>query len=261
MSAKPTQSHTEPGPVPVATELDGKTVVVAGGTGSVGEGIVRSFLRVGARVVVPSRSPHNVERLRVLIGESLSQKLFGIEGDFSDMKSAETCAAELGVRFGRIDHAVACMANRWVAGKMLWQNGDTEWREGFLSNIEPHFFFARAFAPRVAPGGSYTLIAGMSALMVVPGISAMGMFGAALLRMRELLASELAGNVRVNDVVLGYVISRNRPEGDPEWLTADDVGRMVVRVAVDPAFDDMRITIPERKHLEEYLAKNPVAYL
>src|SRR6478609_2086270 len=43
--------------------LEGAKVVVAGGAGGVGEGIVRSLLRRGARVLVPSRSR---ERLRAL---------------------------------------------------------------------------------------------------------------------------------------------------------------------------------------------------
>ena len=36
--------------------MDGKVVVVGGGTGSVGEGLVRSFLVENATVVVPYRT-------------------------------------------------------------------------------------------------------------------------------------------------------------------------------------------------------------
>ena len=37
-------------------KLDGKTALIAGGTGSVGAGIVQAFLNEGATVIVPSRS-------------------------------------------------------------------------------------------------------------------------------------------------------------------------------------------------------------
>ena len=45
-------------------ELEGKNVVVAGGTGRVGEGLVRSFLLEGAQVIVPVRSTAKDQRLR-----------------------------------------------------------------------------------------------------------------------------------------------------------------------------------------------------
>ena len=45
-------------------KLDKAKVVVAGGTGGVGEGIVRAFLKQGAHVVVPSRSESKLEGLR-----------------------------------------------------------------------------------------------------------------------------------------------------------------------------------------------------
>jgi len=45
-------------------EFEGKNVVVAGGTGRVGEGLVRSFLLEGAQVIVPVRSTAKDQRLR-----------------------------------------------------------------------------------------------------------------------------------------------------------------------------------------------------
>ena len=49
--------------------LDGKNVVVAGGTGRVGEGLVRSFLLEGAQVIVPVRSVSKEQRLRSYLGD------------------------------------------------------------------------------------------------------------------------------------------------------------------------------------------------
>jgi len=43
--------------------LDGKTALIAGGTGGVGEGIVRAFLSEGATVIVPSRSSDRLQQL------------------------------------------------------------------------------------------------------------------------------------------------------------------------------------------------------
>lgn len=56
-------------------KLSGKIALIAGGTGGVGEGIVRAFLKEGATVVVPSRSSENLEQLRGYLGERDARSL------------------------------------------------------------------------------------------------------------------------------------------------------------------------------------------
>jgi NAD(P)-dependent dehydrogenase (short-subunit alcohol dehydrogenase family) len=57
-------------------QLEGKNVVVAGGTGRVGEGLVRSFLMEGARVIVPVRSTSKEQRLRSYLEGVETGRLF-----------------------------------------------------------------------------------------------------------------------------------------------------------------------------------------
>ena len=40
---------------PITTDLSGQTTVILGGTGNIGEGIVRAHIAAGATVVLPSR--------------------------------------------------------------------------------------------------------------------------------------------------------------------------------------------------------------
>jgi 3-oxoacyl-[acyl-carrier protein] reductase len=49
--------------------LAGRRVLVPGGTGGVGEGVVRAFLAAGADVVVPTRSDARGAELRQALGE------------------------------------------------------------------------------------------------------------------------------------------------------------------------------------------------
>jgi NADP-dependent 3-hydroxy acid dehydrogenase YdfG len=57
-------------------KLDSKIALIAGGTGSVGEGIVRAFLKQGATVVVPSRTAERLEQLRGYLGELAKDRDF-----------------------------------------------------------------------------------------------------------------------------------------------------------------------------------------
>ena len=58
-------------------KLEGKTAFVAGGTGGVGEGIVRAFLDEGATVVVPSRKQENLDQLRGYLGSATERFIRG----------------------------------------------------------------------------------------------------------------------------------------------------------------------------------------
>lgn len=59
----------------------------------------------------------------------------------------------------------------------------------------------------------------------------MGICGGGQLMLANDLQADGKGRFRVNTLVLGYVISRDRPEGPAEWISADDVGRVVTYVA------------------------------
>lgn len=44
-------------------------ILIAGGTGALGEGIVRTLLQQGAHVLVPTRDPQKVEKLREYVAD------------------------------------------------------------------------------------------------------------------------------------------------------------------------------------------------
>ena len=46
-----------------------KTAVVAGGTGGVGEGVVKALLEADYKVIVPTRSEHKIARLREYVAD------------------------------------------------------------------------------------------------------------------------------------------------------------------------------------------------
>ena len=49
--------------------LQGKTVLIAGGVGTIGRGLTRSFLNAGATVVANSRSEERLKRLDEDLGK------------------------------------------------------------------------------------------------------------------------------------------------------------------------------------------------
>jgi NAD(P)-dependent dehydrogenase (short-subunit alcohol dehydrogenase family) len=231
-------------------------VVVPGGTGNVGEGIVRAFLQTGATVVVPSRNKDRLAQLTEHLGPELTTRLHGIVGAHGTFAEADELAEQIKAEHGRIDHVVPSIGGWWM-GKALWQTSEAQWQQFFVETTTAHAAVARAFVPRLEPAGSYTLISGFSAQKPYPSAGIVSMHGAALLMMREVLSAELDGQRRVNDLILGPIINRSRPHGSPDWLTADQVGQAAVLVATNPTIHDEHITLDNRADLGQLQRRVP----
>ncbi|MGW2052048.1 SDR family NAD(P)-dependent oxidoreductase [Streptomyces sp. NPDC001858] len=239
---------------PNSPSLDGKVAVIPGGTGNVGEGVVRAFLKAGATVVVPSRSQARLDALAKLIGPELGADLKTTTAGYGTFDEADELATRILKEHGHVDHVVASVGGWWM-GKALWQIDQDDWQKVFVDVATSHMALARSFVPRLTEDGSYTAIAGFSGQKPYPAAGIVSMQGAAQLMMREAFSAELKGQRRINDLVLGPIINRSRPGGDPNWLTADQVGEAAVGVARTPSIADEHIVLDTVEDLQKTLAR------
>ncbi|MBD3887677.1 SDR family NAD(P)-dependent oxidoreductase [Phormidium tenue FACHB-886] len=126
-------------------KLDGKTALIAGGTGGVGEGIVRAFLNEGATVVVPSRSGDRLQQLDEQLEESPIERLISIVGNMSDVEPAEELRQQILDKVGQIDAVVASLNGRSNEGILLVKTSLDDWRRMIDSNLTAHFIAAKTF--------------------------------------------------------------------------------------------------------------------
>lgn len=140
-------------PSSASVPLHGKIAVVPGGTGNVGEGIVRAFLKAGATVVVPTRDQDRFTALTELIGPELSGRLKVVAGAYGTFTEARALAGSIASQYGPVDHVVASIGGWWM-GKAVWDTGEDEWQKFFVDIITAHMAVARAFVPRLAPGAA-----------------------------------------------------------------------------------------------------------
>lgn len=220
-------------------KLEGKIAVIPGGTGGVGEGIVRMFLREGATVIVPSRSQEAIDRLRGYLGDEGSERLTTILGNIGDPADADLVRDAIVDRFGHIDAVVASLGGTWDEKRKLVDVPIETWRGYWESNLTPHYVAARTFLPVLAdrPGTSYTLVGGLSAVRAIPRYSVVGINSAAQLMMARILIEEMKGaKVRINQVMFGVIHTRARAAtARPEWITADEVGAFCAYLASSEA--------------------------
>lgn len=230
------------------TRPQGRTAVVLGGTGGVGEGIVRAYLKAGATVVVPTRSQAGADRLAELLGElddAERGRLHFIVSQYTSFQGAQDLAQQVVTGFGRPDDVIASIGG-WWSGKALWQLDEKDWNDTFVALSTAHLAALRAFLPVLSEDGTYQLILGGSALTPVPGSGPISMEQAALRMMRAVADAELAGQRRVHALVLGPVMTRQRQHGDPDWVSADQVGQVNVALSATPGQPSCEIVLRQQ---------------
>ncbi|MFJ6651190.1 SDR family oxidoreductase [Microbacterium sp. NPDC091313] len=201
------------------------TVLVLGGTGGVGEGVVRALLDDGARVIATSRdarraaefaarNPHPA--LRVAELDALAPDL-------------EDAARALAAEHGPFDAVIVSIASWGEQGrKPLLQLTDTEWDALVAENQTAVFRAYRAFFPVIARGGMLVQLNGMSADLPFPGAGGVALAAAATKSLTRTLAVETAASgVRVYQLVLGVVRTRARRLAgidDLRWIDGEQIG-------------------------------------
>lgn len=233
--------------------LPGRRVLVPGGTGGVGEGVVRAYLAAGADVVVPTRSQERAAEFRRVLGDAATSRLHLVVHDYTTFAAAEELAVEMERRLGGIDDVVAPVGGFW-GGKRLTEIGEADWQSAFTGLATAHAAVMRAFLPRLNARGAYLLTVGMSAVTPVPGSGLVSMEQAAVAMMQQVLAAELAGKQRVFALVLGPVRTRFAGSAEPDWVTAGQVGAVAVAASAASAAGSREIRLSTRAEADEALA-------
>ncbi|MBT2470488.1 SDR family oxidoreductase [Streptomyces sp. ISL-66] len=179
-------------------ELNGRVVVVTGGTRGVGAGIARSFLTAGAEVVVCARRPP--EEPVATEGRSASYAAL----DLRDPAAVQDFFATVARRHGRLD----CLVNN--AGGTPYRllgEGEAQRHARVLElNLTAPMTASLAAYPWLREArGSVVMIGSVSGTRPSPGTAAYGAAKAGLENLARSMAVEWAPDVRVNSLVLGMV--------------------------------------------------------
>ncbi|MCY0951116.1 SDR family oxidoreductase [Streptomyces sp. H27-S2] len=179
-------------------ELDGRVVVVTGGTRGVGAGIARSFLTAGAEVVVCARRPPDGP-----VAAAGREASF-VAADLRDPAAVRDVCAGIAERYGRLD----CLVNN-AGGTPYRLLGEGEVQRHArvveLNLLAPMTASLAAYPLLRESRGSVVMIGSVSGTRPSPGTAAYGAAKAGLENLARSMAVEWAPEVRVNSLVLGMV--------------------------------------------------------
>jgi len=176
--------------------LQGKRVVVVGGSSGMGQATAKLLAEQGASVTIASRSK---EKLRAA-AEAIGHSVVTCELDMTD----ETQVQAFFEMTGSIDHLVITASDA-VMGKFL-EVPLIQARRFFDSKFWGQYMTARAAAPKIPAGGSITFFAGAASRRATPGLSCGSAINAAMEALSNTLAVELAP-IRVNTISPGLILT------------------------------------------------------
>jgi NAD(P)-dependent dehydrogenase (short-subunit alcohol dehydrogenase family) len=211
-------------------QLTGHRVLVPGGTGAVGEGVVRAFLEAGAEVIVPTRSEERSAEFRAVLGQAANEHLHLVVHDYTSFVGAQDLVEQVVHFRGGLDSVVAPIGG-WWQGRTLAEITEQDWQSAFTGLATTHIAVLRAALPHLSDAGAYTVVVGDSATWPVPGSGLVSMEQAALLMMQRVAAAESGASRRVFSLVLGPVTTRLAAGS----VDAKDVGTVAVAISAGTA--------------------------
>ena len=194
--------------------MNGKRVVVLGGTSGIGLATAKAAQREGASIVVVSSRRHRVDSaLSTLRGKA--------EGEVVDL-SDEGQVRVFFDRIGAFDHLVFCACE--TLHLQTLEKMEIDQARSFVNlRFWGAFMAVKYGSPHIRPGGSITLTNGVAGLRPQKGWTMAASICGAMEALTRALAMELAP-IRVNAVCPGVVkteLWRDMPESDRQAMYRD----------------------------------------
>ena len=208
-------------------DFTGKTIIVTGAGGGIGEGYAKACAARGMNVVIAELDPESGQRVAGEIGE---QALF-VATDVADETSAAACAAAAVEKFGGIDYLInnaAIFGNMRIEGYLTV---DLNYLETFMRvNAHGCLIMTRAVVDYMTTGGGGAIVNQSSTAAWMSS----GFYGVAKLAMNGItqsLAHELGWRkIRINAIAPGPTdtpaLERNAGEYAQEMLKSMPIKRL-----------------------------------
>lgn len=213
--------------------MQGKRVVVTGGTTGIGRAIVRSLASQGARVVTLGRDENALKDALDAMAD-LPGEVHGIAADLATREGVERLFAEADAQMGGLD---ALVSNAALGAEPIDEMADDDWRYVVEVNLVAAMAATRAALARLGKGGQIVIVGSISAEIHAPGESVYSATKAGLQGFAETLRKEVEERgLRVALVEPGTTGSDMQEASDDEqreeiakarMLRAEDVAEAV----------------------------------
>jgi 7-alpha-hydroxysteroid dehydrogenase len=200
--------------------LDGKVAVVTGGGQGIGRGIALALAEAGADVVVAARTQADLDEVVGQV-EQRGRRALAHVTDVTRTEDLDALVAATVGEFGRLDVLVNNAGG--TGPRPAMKTSEAFFENALRFNVTAPFLLTQRAARAMvdtAGEGSVVNVSSRSSDMVMTSFVAYGAAKAALNKVTQNLAAELAPRVRVNAISVGGVATRSL-----EMVLTDDALR------------------------------------
>ncbi|MGX8014205.1 SDR family NAD(P)-dependent oxidoreductase (plasmid) [Mesorhizobium sp. ORM8.1] len=209
--------------VKMAGMLEGKVIVVTGGTSGIGRVSAQLFASLGASVAVTGRNRDEGERVAQDIKKT-GREAFFEAADVTDWESVRQMSDRFLRHFGRIDGLFANAGVSRLHRPLIEQDEET-WDKLINTNLKSAFFCLKAVLPAMLERKSGAVVFNGSILADVsyPGSAIYSASKGGLVAFSRGAAVELANKgIRVNTI---NPVTTRTPMTEPDFVDAPDGSR------------------------------------
>jgi len=225
----------------MSARFSGQVVLIAGGTGGLGQAVSLAFLQEGARVAVTYRKQDELIALRSAAGASASS-LIGHDVDVTDEAAACQLVGNILSANGRLD-AMVNTVGAYASGVKLWETDTKVFDRMLALNLRSGYALSRAAIPIMLQQGHGAIVnvAAKAAFDHAAGAAAYAASKAAALAMMDSVAADVKGSgIRVNSVLPSIMDTEANRKAMPgadfgKWPKTEDVARVILFLCSDDA--------------------------
>jgi 3-hydroxy acid dehydrogenase / malonic semialdehyde reductase len=214
------------------TSLDGKRIVVTGGTTGIGRETVRLLASEGARVLTFGRHQQELDEALAHAGGGAGE-VFGVTADAATREGLDAVFAAADERLGGLDILVACAA---LGAEPLHEMAEDDWRYVIETNLVGYLASAQRAIERMerAGGGHLLFVGSISTEIKAAGESVYSATKAGIQAFAETLRKEISEskNIKVSVIQPGSVATpmqqcsdeeKRKAIADHEMLMAEEI--------------------------------------
>lgn len=212
-------------------KLEGKNVLITGGSKGIGYGIAESLVKAGCNVVITSRHAEEATKAAEKLSK-LGGKALGLKADVREMSDMEHVAKTAESEFGKLDVVIANAGLGHFAS--IEDLTEKQWHEMIDTNLTGLFTTIKSTVKMLKATKGYFIsiasLAGTNFFENGSGYNAskFGAVGFTQAVMLDLRSSD----VKVTTIMPGSVTSHfagHTPNAEDEWkIQPEDLGEMVI---------------------------------
>jgi NAD(P)-dependent dehydrogenase (short-subunit alcohol dehydrogenase family) len=231
-------------------DFTSRVIIVTGGTGALGQAVVKQLLARGAQVVVTYTKKEELDTLLIKVPNTEEARLTPFKVDVTNPKAVQELIDHVLNQFHRID-GLANLVGGYKGVSAMTTSWD-DWRGQLSLNLDSTFLMTQAVLPSMvlANYGRIVAVGSRGAIQASPNSAAYNVAKVGVMWLMESISNEVKQhNITANSVLPSVMDTPMNRQSFPDldytaWVRTDEVANVICFLLSDAASGTSGAKIP-----------------